>query len=105
MEFCDKCGKPLVIKENLARCSCGFTTQAKPILAKEKIKEQIKKGEGVAEKDDFDQGFPHVCKKCGHEFAEVVDLGIFYGDEASVYLFKCKKCENTERDADGSSNA
>jgi DNA-directed RNA polymerase subunit M/transcription elongation factor TFIIS len=105
MEFCDKCGKPLIMVDNTAICYCGFRKKASKISASEKIPEPTKKGEGAAEKNKSDKGFPHKCNKCGYEFAEVTDLGVFYSDESSIYLFKCKKCENTERDAYGSSNA
>ena len=77
----------------------------KPISFSEKI-ERIEKGEGIlnSEQEEIHQGFPHKCKKCEHDFAEVVDLGISYSDESSVILFRCKKCGNVERDAFGSSN-
>ncbi|MBT3405250.1 hypothetical protein HN832_04710 [archaeon] len=104
MKFCDKCGKPLLIENEIAKCSCGYQEKATPLNSKEKIQEPIQKGKGVAKDLEIDQGFPHLCKKCGHEFAEVTDLGVFWSDESSVYLFKCKKCHNTEREAYGSSN-
>ena len=105
MKFCKKCGKPLIMVDNDAKCTCGYIEKASPLSATQKIPPKEKKGEGVAEKDPNEKGFPHTCKKCGHEFADVVDLGVFYSDESSVYLLKCKKCGNTERDAYGSSNA
>lgn len=105
MKFCKKCGKPLIMVDNTARCHCGYTEKATTISAIQKILKQEEKGQGIAEKNKSEKGFPYTCKKCGHEFADVVDLGVFYSDESSVYLFKCKKCGNTERDAYGSSNA
>ena len=90
MEFCKDTGKPLKETSNLS--------------ASEKLQEPIKKGEGIAEKNIDEKGFPHECKKCGHRYADVADLGVQYSDEASVYLFKCKKCGHTERDAYGCSN-
>jgi len=105
MEFCERCGKPLIMVDNTAVCYCGFRKKATKVSASEKIPKPTKKGEGIAEKDLSEKGFPHICKKCQHEFADVIDLGVFYSDESSIYLFKCKKCGNTERDAYGSSNA
>ncbi len=105
MEFCDKCGKPLKIKENLAICPCGFAKQASQVYSSEKIEKPVQKGKGIFKEETSGKGFPHKCKKCGHDFADVVDLGVFYSDESSVHLFTCKKCKNTERDAYGSSNA
>lgn len=77
----------------------------KVVSFSEKIK-KIEKGEGILnlEQDDMDKGFPHKCKKCNNDFADVVDLGISYSDEAGVFLFKCKKCGNVERDAFGTGN-
>ena len=105
MEFCEICGRPLIIIDNIAKCTCGFFKKANKISSNEKMQKKSEKGEGIAEEEGLDTGFPHKCGKCGHEFAEVVDLGIFYSDEASIHLFTCKKCKNTERDAYGSSNA
>ena len=58
----------------------------------------------LEENKESSVGFPNTCKKCGHEGADVADLGAAYSDEANIYLFKCKKCGFTERQADGSSN-
>ena len=107
MEFCLDCGKPLKIENNTAVCSCGFKKQVNPVTTSEKITKPEEKGEGVADKTNSGEGkgFPHQCKKCGYGFADVVDLGVFYSDESNIYLFKCKKCSHTERDAYGCSNA
>jgi len=108
MEFCTKCGKPMKIGTETAICSCGFVKQVNPTHFNETIKKPVKKGEGVLKESDENKcakGFPHKCGKCGCEFADVSDLGVFYSDESSVYLFKCKKCGKVERDAYGLSNA
>ena len=91
MEFCQETGKPL--------------KEATNIISNEKIPPQTKKGKGIAKPENDTKGFPHKCKKCKHEFAEVTDLGIFYSDEASIHLYKCKKCGNVERESYGSGNA
>ncbi len=49
-----------------------------------------------------EKGFPNTCKKCGYGYADVIDLGASWTDEANVYLFKCKKCGYVTRDAYGS---
>ena len=105
MEFCKKCGKPLHIEGDIAKCNCGFIKSAKSLISKEKTLQKKEIGKGVFNKKDSLEGFPHLCKKCGHGFADVKDLGVFYSDESSIYLFKCKKCGNAERDAYGTSNA
>ena len=106
MEFCQNCGKPLKIENEKAGCDCEFSKEMNSLFLNEKIVKKIKKGEGVFDEKEFrsEKGFPHQCKKCWHEFAEVVDLGAFYSDESNVHLFKCKKCGNIERESYGSSN-
>ena len=103
MEFCDNCGKPLKVKGKIAICSCGFIKEVSPVHCSEKITQPAEKGKGILKKQT-EKGFPHICKECGHEFADIVDLGASYSDESNVYLFKCKKCGNVERDAYGTSN-
>ena len=72
---------------------------------KEKLKKKEELGDGVLDLEEHEsEGFPHECGKCGHTEADVVDLGQQYSDEASIYLFKCKKCGNVKRDAYGSGN-
>jgi len=104
MEFCIKCGKPMKTGKEIAICSCGFVKQVNPTSFNETLKKPIEKGEGIAEEKKELKGFPDTCKKCGHEFADVTDLGVFYSDEASIHLYKCKKCGNVKRESYGSSN-
>ena len=111
MQFCNNCGKILPINNELKPsniiCSCGSINNLnKETSFEEKQKIKEKRNSEVfhdTSKTDLD-GFPHLCKKCGHNFSEVRDLGCFYGDEAGVYLFKCKKCGYTERQSDGTGN-
>jgi 8-oxo-dGTP pyrophosphatase MutT (NUDIX family)/Zn ribbon nucleic-acid-binding protein len=75
----------------------------KRLVFSEKTK-KIEKGEGILENNNEISGFPHKCPKCGHDEADVVDLGAPYSDESNIYLFKCKKCGHVKRQADGSGN-
>jgi len=111
MEFCKQCGKLLPMKneENKAivSCSCGsLNVLARETAFEEKQKKKPHRSSEVLHDNSAEDlsGFPHKCRKCGHGFAEVKEMGIFYGDEAGVYLFKCKKCGYTERQADGTGN-
>ncbi len=71
----------------------------------EKIEKQEEKGEGVFDPKEFEEkGFPNTCEKCGHEYADVADLGAAWSDESDIHLFKCKKCNHVTRNAFGSSN-
>lgn len=106
--FCEKCGKILDIVRSRGKifglCGCGFASEVKGVEFSEKIPKKEEIGEGVISEEDDSQGFPHICKKCGHDLCEFVDLGIHYGDESDIYLYKCKKCKHVERQADGSGN-
>ena len=50
------------------------------------------------EKNKNKEGFPHLCSKCCHDKAEVLDLGVWFGDEAMVIRYKCIKCGYAEQD-------
>lgn len=109
MQFCEKCGKILMIQsengKNIGKCSCGFHKTINPeVSATEKLNQPPKEVELVSEKNEF-ATFPHKCKKCGYDKAEVIDLGILIGDEAAVTLYKCGKCKNSERKTWGSCHA
>jgi len=79
MEFCDNCGKILEIKK-IAMCSCGFSKEiTKEIIISEKIRENTKKAEGIITKEEHllnnsQNKFPHKCKKCNNEEAEVIEI-------------------------------
>lgn len=110
MYFCPNCGKIAnVVNDGLNRikCSCGFSKlilEGENVSFEENIPQKAKRGEGAVEKKHDLSGFPHTCRKCGHGEAEAIELGVFYGDEAGVYLFKCKKCGYSERQSDGTGN-
>jgi len=101
MKFCINCGRPVELNKNEVKCSCGFTKiVGSKISFSEKIKKPEEKGEGIFISEKFEEkGFPHICKKCRYEYADVVDLGSFYSDESNIRLFRCKKCDYVSRDA------
>ncbi len=80
--------------------NCGFVDTApddSSLNSSEKMIPSQKRGEGAGEdKNDF-ADYPNVCKKCGYEFAQVLDLGIFISDEDNLILLKCGKCGYSER--------
>ena len=39
----------------------------------------------------------HVCKKCGYDKAELIDIMPFYSDEDQVTRMKCGKCGFVEQ--------
>jgi hypothetical protein len=76
-------------RANSKRTGLGSGEEQKRLVFSEKTK-KIEKGEGIFENNDNTLGFPHKCPKCGHEEADVVDLGAPYSDEYNIFLFKCK---------------
>ncbi|MBW3023146.1 hypothetical protein KY308_03515 [Candidatus Woesearchaeota archaeon] len=36
--------------------------------------------------------YPHKCKKCGYEKAQLIECGIWIADEDCVVKYKCGKC-------------
>lgn len=110
MKFCKACGKVLFVHNpemGIVQCNCGFKEiieEGHIIGFEEKITQKEVRGSGAVNETHDLNGFPHECKKCGHNMAEAIELGVFYGDEAAVYLFKCKKCGYSERQSDGTGN-
>ena len=86
----------------IGRCVCGYEQEIKINVGEHGKKDNIAKG--IYQEKENEEGFPHVCPKCGHTQSDVHDLGAPYSDESNVYLFKCKKCKHVERQADGSGN-
>jgi len=97
--FCDKCGKILKIEiENekiIGKCNCGFS-KIMQVSSEEQGKKIEEKGKGVSKEGNIMATFPHQCKTCGHDKAEVIDLGVWYSDEAGNFRYKCGKCGKTE---------
>lgn len=40
--------------------------------------------------------YDHICKKCGHDKAEIIEKGQMYSDEDDIILYVCGKCGYTE---------
>jgi len=107
MLFCNKCGKPLKIEEvngkKLARCSCGFEKlieEGHEISAIEHIPKKPEIGKGAVSGKNQLATFPHRCKKCGYEKAQVIECGVWFSDEAGVVRYRCGKCGYTEQSCD-----
>ena len=108
IKFCNLCGGILKLEEKEYRkiwvCLCGFVKEDEiDLIISEKVEMKEELGDGVASEINS-SGFPHTCKKCGHEECEVRDLGAKVSDESNIILYKCNKCSYTDRQADGSSN-
>lgn len=102
-QFCPKCKDLLIPKEVknkfIIKCDkCGFSKKVKESLIRtEKIKHQEEKREGIIKDKNLFATYPHKCKKCGYDKAEIIDQGVKYSDEESEILFQCGKCGWSER--------
>jgi DNA-directed RNA polymerase subunit M/transcription elongation factor TFIIS len=108
INFCEKCGgviRSQQIDENKSYQFCDNcqefrlikTGEVNNVSSNEKMQKQEEKGKGVKEdKNDF-ATYPNICKKCGYDKAQVLDLGFFYSDEDNLILLKCGKCGFSER--------
>jgi DNA-directed RNA polymerase subunit M/transcription elongation factor TFIIS len=85
--FCDSCNEFQLIK----------TSEVKELSSNEKIEKQKDKGEGIGESKNNFADYPNICKKCGYDKAQILDMGIFYSDEDNLILLKCGKCGFSER--------
>lgn len=81
----------------IGKCSCGFSKEIN-VSHEEKIKQPVEKGKGYVKDKNELATFPHKCKKCGYEFCQVIEMGVWFGDEAGVIRYKCGKCGRTEQD-------
>lgn len=105
IKFCPKCKRMLVpLKEGgkliVRSGNCDFSEEIndKEILgASEKIKQKESVGKGVSSEKDSFATYDNLCKKCGYDKAQVLDMGVFYSDEDNLILLKCGKCGFSER--------
>lgn len=107
IKFCDICGgilKPLKVEtgETVGICKCGYMDMGFSLEYSQENKIEVI-GEGVS-KPFMGVAYPHKCKKCGHEESDAEIVLASYSDESDVYLYRCRKCKFTERQADGTSN-
>jgi DNA-directed RNA polymerase subunit M/transcription elongation factor TFIIS len=100
--FCKTCGR-LLKPENTRygkwmACPDGhpqpeLNQDAKTITSKHKPAERIKISDGK----NILAVHEHICKKCGHNKAELIEIAPFYSDEDFIRRMKCGKCGCTEQ--------
>ena len=99
--FCDMCGKILnICNENevvIGKCGCGFS-KIMEVSSQEQSKKVEERGKGAINDKNILATFPHRCKHCDHDLAEVIELGVWYSDEAGNVLYKCGKCGKSEQE-------
>ena len=102
ISFCKRCKNILPPlnsgKKFIEFLNCGFKQNVeKNLISSEKIKMGIEKGKGVKSEENIYATYPNICKKCGHDKAQVIDMGIKYSDEDNLIFLKCGECGFSER--------
>ncbi len=101
INFCPVCKSLLQIKEengkNILFCNCGFKRYNFELESIDKTSSNVR-GEGVIN-EEIGEGNMHICKKCGFDKAEIIDLGERDTNESGVYIYKCLKCRHCERES------
>jgi len=103
ISFCKKCKNilpPFNSEENFEiECKkCGSKQKtSKNLTSKERIPQRTQKGRGIANEENIYATYDHICTKCGHNKAQIIDLGIKYSDEDNLIFLKCGKCGISER--------
>ena len=99
MDFCEKCGALIVMKDEKAVCAnCGYKPRKKiKIQASEKInsKESIAV---INERAENTNPIVNItCPKCKHKEAYFWTMQTRSSDESETKFYKCTKCEHTWR--------
>lgn len=96
--FCKICGSVLVPKKteygSWMSCPHGHLqpelNQDKKVVKLDEMN-RSKKIEILEEKNHL-AVHHHICKKCGYDQAELIEISCSYTDEDNIYRMKCGKC-------------
>jgi len=93
---------PRTVKgETLLLCnSCGDFKIVKgevELKLKGEVNSDPERISGVVKEENVFADYNNVCKKCGYDKAQVIDIGSFYSDEDHIMFLKCGKCGFSER--------
>src|SRR3989338_2266187 len=99
MEFCQKCGGMIVIKDDKASCAgCGAKSAKKPKI---EASEKINNVESVAVIDEESGNtYPIVdmtCPECKNKKSYFWTTQTRASDESETKFYKCTKCRHTWR--------
>jgi len=99
MEFCQRCGGIILVKNNKATCvRCGHKQKNKPKI---KVAEKIKHQETVAiikeEQSNTNPIIEMKCPKCKNKKAYFWTMQTRSGDESETKFYKCTDCKHTWR--------
>lgn len=98
MEFCEKCGGMILVKDGKAACvSCGHKSKKMPKL---KTSEKMDEMEKVAVVKKEDNVYPIVeikCPNCKNNKAYFWTQQTRSSDESETKFYKCLKCKHSWR--------
>jgi DNA-directed RNA polymerase subunit M len=98
MEFCEKCGSVIVVKDGKTACArCGYKPKKKLKL---KTSEKIEQPERIAVIKTEDDIHPQVeikCPKCKNRKAYFWTMQTRAADESETKFYKCTACKHTWR--------
>ncbi len=100
MKFCSKCNsimKPIENEQGKLICISCKNIEYGEITSVTKIKKQKHIGKGIVEDKDIFADYDFVCKKCGHDKAQVIIRGPQISDEDDPIYLKCGKCGKAEQ--------
>ena len=92
--FCPKCKKIMKKVGNKLVCECGFEA----VLCSEENMKKDKKHTGIVKGENEFANYPHQCKKCGFDKAELIFIQPMYTDADYIIRYKCGKCGYTEQE-------
>ena len=106
LQFCPVCKSLLLIKEengkNIGYCKCGFKRMSGiELISEDKIADRNEiRAEGITNNSSISAEVEHFCKHCKFNKAEVSEIA---ANESNIFIYKCLKCGNSEREIQGSS--
>ena len=101
--FCALCGTLLQLKKTeygkWMACPHGHR-QPELVQNSESLTElNTKRAETISVADDINRlaVHDHICKRCGHDKAQLIEMLASYSDEDNTYRMKCGKCGYVEQ--------
>lgn len=89
--------KPIENEKGRLICISCKNIEDGEITSTTKIKKEVQKGKGIIEDKDIFADYDFVCKKCGHNKAQVIIKGPQISDEDDPIYLKCGKCGKAEQ--------
>lgn len=101
--FCSTCGTLLHLQKTpygkWMSCPQGHLQltlqQEQPLITEKNL--QQSHGIKVMDGNNILAVHSHLCKKCGHDKAELLEISCSYSDEDNIYRLKCGKCGFVEQ--------